>query len=243
MMTLWLTLLLLAQGESTAEIQATAQRYYQAAERDPSEPNLLQLVNHLIRYNGADQALKLLTWADGKHPRSAPLRVSRAAAYYALSRYDEAAAVICVAVDLDPADLRTLPFLADFRDISPLHAGAIHTRLAGYAKRFPRNAFAHFHYAMTSPADRREAGLREARRLDPSLPGPARELGILLDQQGRPQLAEPFLLEALRLEPKSVSTHYRLAQLYSRSGRAALAQRHFDEVKRLKQAPGDKIVP
>jgi tetratricopeptide (TPR) repeat protein len=237
----WLVLSLLAQDELSRAAAAdragnfreAAQLYHAAAERDPSETNLLQLVNYLIRYNGSAEALKVLPWALEKYPRSAPLRVSVAAAHYALSNYDEAAKSICEAVDLDPADRRTLRFLGDFREISPAHAGAIRQRLAGYVTRYPADAFARFHYGMTLAGAQRESQLRQARKLDPALKGPALELAILLDKTPE---AESLYREAIRLDPSSVNAHYRLAQLYARTSRPALAKRHFDEVTRLKTA-------
>jgi len=243
-MTPWLVLFLLAQDESAraaaadqaGDFQTAARLYHLAAEKDPSEANLLQLANHLIRYNGAGQALKVLEWAREKHPRSAPLRVAQAAAHYALSQFDQAAATICQAVDLDPADRRTLPFLADLRDVSALHKAALAARLAAYAKQYPDDAFARYHFALTlvEPAEQ-ERELRAARRLDPKLAGPALELGILLDRQGRTAQAEAMLKEAIRLDGRSINAHYRMAQLYSRSGRSAQAKYHYEEVKKLKE--------
>lgn len=238
-MFLWL-LLLLPQQQEPVDFREAARLYHEAAQRDPSEQNLLILSRHLVAYNGAADAVKVLTWGLERHPNSAPLRVVLAAAFHSLSDYDRAAETICAAVDADPADLRTLQFLADFRAISEKHSTAIHARLQAYAQRYPSNAFARYHYALNLEGYKQEKELREARRLDPALPGPALELGILLESRGDRKKATTLLEEAVRLQPESQRAHYRLARLYQQTGQPAKAKRHMEIVRRLTAGTGSK---
>jgi tetratricopeptide (TPR) repeat protein len=234
----WLLLLLYPLQQE--DFRQTAIRLHEAAQRDPSEENLLTLSRHLVAYNGAADAVKILTWGIEKHPQSAPLKVVLAAAHYALSDYDQAAKSICDAVDADPADLRTLVFLADFKAISPPHQPALAQRLKNYAGRYPENAFAQFHYALTLPANEQEPQLQKAIQLDPTLPGPALELGILLANRGAAKEALPHLQTAVRLQPNSQKAHYRLARLYQQLNQSAKAKPHLDAVRRLTAAPPPK---
>lgn len=216
------------------DFREAARLYYRAAERDPSELNLLNLGRHLIAYNGAADAVNVLTWGVQRHPKSAPLRVVLSAAYQALSKYDEAAQAICDAVDADPADLRTLQFLAQIRAASDKYAGPIRDRLKGYADSYPGNAFARFHYAMMLNGAEQERELRAARRLDKDLAGPALELGILLQARGDHQESEALLKDAIRIEPRSEKAHYRLARLYQQTNRPAEARQELKIVESLK---------
>lgn len=181
--------------------------------------------------------MKVLTWGVQRHPRSAPLRVALAAGHYSLSEYELTAAIVCDAVDADPADLRTLPFLADFRAISPRHAVPIRQRLKNYVDRYPGNAFARLHRAMMLDDAGREPELRAALNMDATLPGPALELAVLLLSRRRFAEAETLLKQAIRLVPASERAHYRLARLYQQTGRHADAREELRTVEKLKRPP------
>ena len=96
---------------------------------------------------------------------------------------------------------------------SPELGGEIAKRLARFVKAQPKNALAHFHYAMTlwkgqpagsPPADTRpvEAHLRRAVALDPKLAKGFLELGILLSDQQRYKEAILQLRSAVRVRAR-----------------------------------------
>jgi tetratricopeptide (TPR) repeat protein len=126
--------------------------------------------------------------------------------------------------------------------VAPALSGEITQRLARFANAHPRNALAHFHYAMSlwkgqaaAPADLRqvEALLRRAVTLDRRLAKGFLELGVLLSDEQRYKEAIQELLHATRLEPDLAQAHYRLAQAYQRTGQRALGAKELEIFERL----------
>ena len=112
------------------------------------------------------------------------------------------------------------------------------------SKAQPRNAQAHFHYAMSlwkgqpagspSPDLRQvEALLRRAVTLDVKFAKGFLELGILLSDQQRYTEAIQELRQATRLAPDLAQAHYRLSQAYQRTGQAELAAKELELFQRL----------
>ena len=129
--------------------------------------------------------------------------------------------------------------------VAPELGREITQRLARFVEARPRNAQAHFYYAMnlwrgqtagSEPADLRkvEVLLRRAIALDPRLAKGFFELGILLSDQQRYKEAIQELRQAIRLEPAQAQAHYRLAQAYRRTGQNALAATELEIFERLK---------
>lgn len=225
---------------------AAARAFYRAAELDPSEKNLFDLGDHLLRHGGYADARKLFLFAIAKHPNSARLRIGLGIALYELREYDEAVRSLCRAVDLDPGDSRALYFLGKMHDVSPAMAGEVTQRLARFVERYPDNAEANFFYALSlwkrhdSPAEKAdfekvEHFLKKAAALDAHFAEAQLQLGILYDDTGRAALAMNSYRRALAIDPNLDKAHYRLGQLYSRAGQPELSQKHLAEWRRLQQ--------
>jgi tetratricopeptide (TPR) repeat protein len=237
--------LLGAVEEAAGDYVLAAKEFYRAAEMEPSEQHLLDLGNHLIRHRDYGQALEMLRFGMERHPRSAALRVGTGVALYSLGRYDEAVAALCEAVDLDPADARALSFLGEMRDLSPRLTEEVRQRLAGFVKLYPKNAAAHYYYALSlwqrtdssgAPAESAqvESLLQETVRLDPRMSQARVQLGRLYEDQGKLPKAIQQYEKALELQPGQEKVHYRLAQLYTRTGQPERAQREMEKFRRLR---------
>ena len=55
----------------------------------------------------------------------------------------------CEAVDLAPSDPRPYQFLGEVYGVAPELGGEISARLRKFVAAYPKNALAHFHYAMS----------------------------------------------------------------------------------------------
>jgi tetratricopeptide (TPR) repeat protein len=129
--------------------------------------------------------------------------------------------------------------------VVPEFGGEVTRRLARFVKAQPRNALAHYYYAMSlwkgrpadaQPADTRqvEALLRRAVALDPKLAKGFLELGILLSDQKRYKESIREVQSAMRLDPTLAQAHYRLAQAYQRTGQNGLAAKELEIFEKLK---------
>ena len=127
---------------------AAAEAYQRAAQLDPNEKNVFDLGNILLQLTAANEALKIFKYGVEKHPKSSQLRVGRGIAEYALGKYNEAVETLCQAVDLDQGDPRPYVFLGEMYGVSVELADEINRRFAVLIQLQPRNALAHYYYAM-----------------------------------------------------------------------------------------------
>ena len=210
----------------------------------PTEEHLFDWGNNLVQLRAFDEAAQVFTAAIARHPESARLHVGLGIAHYSRGQYEDAVKSFCRAADLAPSDPRPYQFLGEMYGVAPALGEEVTRRLAGFVKANPRNALAHFHYAMSlwkgqpggsEPADMRqvEALLREAVTLDPKLAKGYLELGILLSDEQRYQEAIQELRRATQLEPDLAQAHYRLARAYQRTGQKALAEQELETFERL----------
>ena len=223
--------------ERARNLVAAADQYQRAAHMDPTEEHLFDWGNNLVQLHAVEEAIQVFTAAVARHPQSARLHVGLGIAYYARGQYEDAVKSFCQAADLAPSDPRPYQFLGEMYGVVPALGGEITERLDRFTKAHPRNALAHFHYAMSlwkgqpeaAPADMRrvEALLRRAVTLDPKLAKGFLELGILLSDAGRHAEAIVELRRATGLEPDLAQAHYRLAQAYQRTGQKALAAKEL----------------
>jgi Flp pilus assembly protein TadD len=198
-----------------------------------------------VQLRAFELATDVFSAAIKRHPKSGRLHVGLGIAQYSRGQYEDAVRSFCQATDLAPSDPRPYLFLGDMYGVVPELGGEIARRLARFVKAQPRNALAHFHYAMTlwkgQPAGplaadmrRVETLLRRAVALDPNLAKGFLELGILLSDEQRYKEAIQELRSAVRLEPGLAQAHYRLAQAYNRTGQSELAVKELEIFEQLK---------
>jgi tetratricopeptide (TPR) repeat protein len=230
--------------ESAGNLVGAAEEYQRAAHMDGSEENLFDWGNNLLQLRAFEPATQVFTTAVERYPKSSRLHVGLGSVQYARGQYAEAVKSFSQAADLAPADPRPHQFLGEMYGVAPELAGEITSRMARFVKAHPRNAIAHFYYAMSlwkgdrsappENAVKIEALLRRAVALDPKMAKAFFELGILLSDQERYPEAIRELRTAARLEPGLAQVHYRLAQAYQRTGQKALAAKELEIFQRLK---------
>lgn len=238
--------------QRAGDLTAAAAEYQRAAHMDPSEEHLFDWGDDLLQLRAYDPATEVFRAAIARHPRSARLRVGLGIALYSRGEYRDAVEAFCDAADLAPADPRPYQFLGEMYGVAPEVGKEVSARLGRFVQTHPKNALAHFHYAMSlskgsaEPLDaagmrRVEALLSRATTLDPRMTRAFFELGVLQADQERYAEAIENLRRAARLQPDLAQAHYRLGQLYQRTGRADLAAKELETFRRLNGAArGDK---
>jgi tetratricopeptide (TPR) repeat protein len=234
--------------EREGNLVAAAEEYQRAAHMDATEEHLFDWGNNLIQLRAFEPATEVFAAAIARYPKSARLHVGLGIAHYSRGQYPDAIKSFSTAADLAPSDPRPYQFLGEMYGVAPELGQEVTARLARAVRTQPRNALAHFHYAMSlwkgqpsgsAPADmkRVESLLRRAVALDPRLASAFLELGSLLADQQRYAEAIRELQRAARLEPQLAQAHYRLAQAYQRTGQKALAAKELELFEQLK-SPG-----
>ena len=183
-----------------------------------------------------------------RYPDSAKLETGLGVARFAQGQYDKAVKALLRATDLMPSDPRPYLLLGRAYSASSLESEEVAKRLAHLVGIQPRNAQAHYYYALSlwkgqraSPAGLPlvEEHLKGAIELDPQMPEAHLELGALYAQQSRYPLAIEEYEAAIRLRPDLARAHYRLAQVYLRAGEKAAAQTELHAYEKLRQSGPD----
>jgi Flp pilus assembly protein TadD len=236
--------------EKAGDVHAAATAYHRAAALEPNERHLLSLANLLVKSSNYDEAKTFLDFGLQKYPRSAQLHVGLGLMHYARGQYAEAVKTLCAAVDLAPDDARPYLFLGEMYAVFPDLAEEVTQRMAQFVERHPRDARAHYYYAVNlrhGRPDQRatvdltpvEQSLLKAIALDAKLPLAHYELGVLYADRQQSAAAIRALQTAIRLQPDLTKAHYRLAQLYQRNGQAQQAARALATFQRLKAQETD----
>jgi tetratricopeptide (TPR) repeat protein len=231
--------------EKAGNLVEAAAAYERAAHLEPSEEHLFDWGNNLLQLRAYEPATQVFAAGVERHPASARLQIGLGIAQYSRAQYDDAVKSFCRAADLAPSDPRPYQFLGEMYGVAPARAEEVTRRMADFVKAQPRNALAHYYYALnlwqggrveSAPGDRGtiEKHLRRAVALDPKMTKGHLQLGIfLLDQRRYPEAIRE-LRTAVRLEPALAQAHYRLARAYQRTGQRALAARELEAFQRLK---------
>ena len=242
--------------EKAGNLVPAAEEYQHAAQMETSEQNLLDLGNILVKLTAYEEAIKVFNYAVGRYQRSSTLRVGLGVAHYSRGRYEDAIKTLCEAADLEPSDPRPFLFLGEMYNVSAELADEITKRMRQFVELHPKNALAHYSYAMSlgqgrhnhaRPVDLNqiETLLKTAVMLDPRLSPAHLELGVLHSDQQKFSEAISELRMAIDLQPDLARAHYRLGLIYQRTGQKALAAQEMDIYKRLsgrqaKPAPSGK---
>ncbi len=237
---------LLADADEKAGNPLRAVREYQdAAELDPSEPNLFDWGTELLAHRALDAAAEVFTQGRHLFPKSERMLVALGVTWYARGSIDEAAQYLGRASDLAPDNSTPYLFLGRILTVeNALPPKAIET-LARFAQRQPDNALANYYYAiclskqaaLASDDDlqrsaRVESLLEKAVQLDPKLGAAYLQLGILYAQRGDDRRAisnyQKAIEDGVELGEPIEAAHYRLAQAYRRTGEKEKAQQELE---------------
>ncbi len=223
--------------EAAGNFREAANQYQIAARADPSEQNLFAFGSELLKYHGYSQGFQVFTYAAGRYPDSARIRVGLGVAQYSLGDYQHAVETLCQAVDLAPADTRALEFLGKMIGVAPELSKQIDARLGRFARLYPKNPAVNYYYALSlrsdGATDRAETFLQRAIAERPAYAEAHYELAQIYAESGRAKRAIDEYQQAIRYKPAWSAAHYRLAQLYSKEGNKEEARREFAIVKGL----------
>lgn len=216
------------------------------AEEDVKGWNENQFFSHgsdLLLHRRFALATDAFERAVSRYPDSAKLETGLGVALYAQGQYDKAVKALIRATELMPSDPRPYLLLGRAYNASASESDEVIVRLRHLVEIEPRNAQAHYYYALslwkdkqTSGADLRqvEALLKSAVALDPQFADPHIELGAVYAEQARYELAIHEYQAAIRLKPDFARAHYRLAQIYLRTGDKVAAKAEFDAYEKLR---------
>jgi len=238
--------------EKSADPVRATQEYQLASQLDPSEGNIFDWGNELLLHGAFEVANEVFSGGLELHPNSARLHIGLGIALYSRGLYDDAAQALCRAADLEPSDPRPYVFLGKMSEISLRQAGEVKTRLRRFMQSHPRDAQAHYYYAMSvwkseripnGKGDAREVEdhLKQAIALNPTIEEAHLQLGNFYANEQRLQEAILEYLQAIRLKPDLASAHYRLAHAYMRSGDKLRAQQELELYQRIhaRETAGD----
>lgn len=230
---------LLAEIEEKDGNYVTAVNEFEAAaHQDPSESNLFDWGSELLLHQTLEPAIEVFRKAAERYPNSTRLAIGLGIAYYSRGIYDEAVKSLLHAADLSPADARCYLFLSKAYDSSPGQADDVIQRFRRFVELQPRDARAHYYYAMSLWKGKRaqdasldfhqiESLLTKAISLNPSLSEAHFQLGNLYSDQSQYAEAIPEYVKALENNSNIPDAHYRLGQAYVHTGQKDKAQPQF----------------
>jgi tetratricopeptide (TPR) repeat protein len=222
----------------------------QAVRLDPNEQNYFAWGSELLLHRAVWQAAEVFKNGTTAHPGSARMLTALGTAQFAGDLYDEAAASLCAASDLAPADPEPYRFMGRVEMAAPKPLPCVEARLKRFVQQQPSNADAPYLYAMAilkrqpQPADPQALQqvitlLNKAVALDTRCADAYLQLGILSSSQSNPERAIGYYSKAIAADPQLGEAHYRLGVAYDRVGAPEKARHEFqlhDEIERLQAA-------
>ena len=214
------------------------QEYEQATHMDPSEQNYFDWGTELLLHRAVAPATEVFTKGSNLHPDSVRMLAGLGAALYAGGFYDQAAARVCAASDLKPADPEPYLFLGRMEETAPAPLPCVEQKIARFVQNQPGNALAHYYFALALLKRAKESGdlaisqpavalLEKAVTIDPKLGQAHMQLGILYYGRGQYEQAIHAYQKAVEGSPQLSEAHYRLGVAYKRMGDPAKAQQEF----------------
>ncbi len=134
--------------EKTGDPLAAVHEDEQAVRLDPSEQNYFAWGSELLLHRAVWQAAEVFRQGSKAHPHSARMLTALGTALFAGALYDEAAASLCAASDLNPSDPEPYIFMGRIEIASPKPLACIEPRLARFVQAHPENSLGNYFYAM-----------------------------------------------------------------------------------------------
>ncbi len=232
--------------EKDGKFVAAANEYEIAAHADPSESNLFDWGSELLLHRTLGPAVEVFQQASERYPKSARLVIGLGMALYARGNYDDAVKSLLKGADLNPSDPDCYLFLSKAYNSSPGQAGEVVERFRRFAQLQPRNARAHYYYAISLWKGKRaedpgldlhqiEALLKTSLALDPKSAEAHLQLGNLYSDQNKYAEAIPEYEKAREFDPDLADVRYRLGQAYVRTGAKDRAQAEFAIYQKIRE--------
>jgi Tfp pilus assembly protein PilF len=232
--------------EKDGNFVVAANEYEAAAHADPSESNLFDWGSELLLHRTLGPAVEVFQQASDRYPKSARLMIGLGMALYARGNYDDAVKSLLKGADLNPSDPDCYLFLSKAYNSSPGQANEVTERFRRFVQLQPRNARAHYYYAMSLWKGKRaedpaldlrqiEALLKTSLALDPKFAEAHLQLGNLYSDQNKYAEAIPEYEKARELDPDLADVRYRLGQAYVRTGAKDRAQEEFAVYQKIRE--------
>src|SRR5271156_3002013 len=238
--------------ERSGDPVAAVRDYEQATRLNPSEENYFAWGTELLSHRASQPAAEVFTKGFALHPQSARLLAGLGAALYANGLYREAAARLCEASDLNPADSAPYLFLGKMEEAAVDPVPCAEEKLARFAREQPGNALANYDYAISVWKRKRQSDdatefrkteslLEKAVAIDPTFAEAYLQLGVMYSAQGDPARTEQLLRKAIEINPQLSEAHRRLGQAYQRSGENTKAEHEFAIYKQCQKTESDAL--
>jgi Flp pilus assembly protein TadD len=239
-------------AEQRGDPLAAVHEFEQAVQLDPSEENYFEWGSELLLHRAVWQAEQTLHRGADLYPKSARMLTGLGAALFAGARYDEAAARLCKASDLNPTDPNPYLFLGKIQIAAPDSLPCVEQKLARFVELQPANSLANYFYAMAilkrqkqstdQPAtEYAETLLNKAVTLDTKCSDGYLQLGIMSAARRDYLKAIDLYAKAVEANPLASDAHYRLGVAYDRIGERVKAKREFELHDKLKQDEAKEI--
>ena len=240
--------------EKVSDPLAAVHEDEQAVRLDPSEQNYFAWGSELLLHRAVWQAAEVFRQGTKAYPKSARMLTALGTAQFAGALYEDAAASLCAAADLNPADPQPYLFLGRIDMAAPKPLACVAPRLARLVKEQPQNSLANYLYAMailkglqqTSDDEALQQAktlLNTAVTIDPKCADAYLQLGILSFSQHQTEKAIAYYTRAIEAQPQLGEAHYRLGVAYDRIGAPEKARQEFqlhDEIERQQAATVDR---
>ena len=240
--------------EKSGDPLGAVKEYEAAVKADPSEQNYFAWGAELLLHRAGQAAVQVFSNGAKAHPDSARMLAGLGAAYYSNGQYNEAAARLCRASEVAPADPAPYVFLGKMEQAAADPLPCSEATLARFVSSQPANPQANFLYGLVlwkkarktqDAADlaRAELSFRKALELKPDFAEVYLQLGMLYNARGEKDSALAAFQRAVSVDPNSSATHYQLSLAYRRSGDAAkadLEMKTYDELRRSEDAALEK---
>jgi Tfp pilus assembly protein PilF len=222
--------------EQQGDPLTAAQEFEEAMKLEPSEDNTFAWATELLQHRAIWQAQQVFEKGAAVYPKSARMSAGLGAALFAGARYEDAAAKLCVAAELQPESVEFYRLLGSIEIAAPRPLACVEPKLEQFAETHPADGLAQYFYAMallkTQPAEaasvrRAEALLRIAVADDPHCGEAYLQLGIFAMSRNEIAAAIAEYRRAIVAAPELSDAHYRLAVAYDRDGEHARAQQEF----------------
>jgi tetratricopeptide (TPR) repeat protein len=224
--------------EKVSDPLAAVHEDEQAVRLDPSEQNYFAWGSELLLHRAVWQAAEIFRQGTRAFPKSARMLTALGTAQFAGALYQDAAASLCAASNLNPADPQPYLFLGRIEMAAPTPLGCVAPRLARLVEQQPQNSLANYLYAMAilkglpQTSDRKalqqaETLLNRAVTIDPKCADAYLQLGILSSSRQETEKAIGYYTKAIEAQPQLGEAHYRLGVAYDRIGAPEKARQEF----------------
>ncbi len=228
------------------------QEFEKAATLDPSEQNEFEWASELLLHRAIWEAEKVFRRGAAAYPTSLRMQAGLGAALFAGARYEEAAAQLCKASDLDVAAVSPYVFLGEIAATAPNALSCLKPRLERFVTLHPESAMANYLYGMALLKDRpsevnagasdsAKAYLKKAVSLDASCSEAYLQLGVLAATEHDQQAAIELYVKAIKADPNSADAHYRLGVSYDRVGEHGKAEGERALYQQMKQRQAEAV--